>query len=198
MIEPVIFYKELRNKNKEAHEFLNFVSDQMIAFALEQVRAGADVIAISDPSGTGEIMGPRMFEQFTVKYLNKVLGALKETGCGTIVHICGQMHKVYEKASQISSQLLSFDSVVSMREAVDHLPGRAIMGNVSTYTLEFGKKEKVIQLTQKCIRDGAAVISPACGLGTRSPLRISRQWCRLCEVPVGERCWTSLWIKGYS
>lgn len=170
LIEPVIFYKELRNKNKEAHEFLNFVSDQMIAFALEQVRAGADVIAISDPSGTGEIMGPRMFEQFTVKYLNKVLGALKETGCGTIVHICGQMHKVYEKASQISSQLLSFDSVVSMREAVDHLPGRAIMGNVSTYTLEFGKKEKVIQLTQKCIRDGAAVISPACGLGTRSPL----------------------------
>lgn len=170
LMEPVVFYKELRNKNKEAHELLTFISDQTALFAKEQIKAGADVIAISDPSGTGEIMGPRMFEEFTVKYLNKVLHTVHGMGAGSIVHICGRMHKVYEQTNQITAKLLSFDSVVPIKEAVDNLPGRSVMGNVSTYALEYADKNKIVKLTRKCIRDGASAISPACGLGTRSPL----------------------------
>ena len=39
-----------------------------------------------------------------------------------------------------------------------------------TSTLEFGQPEKVEQLAVKCWRDGSNIISPACGLGTKSPL----------------------------
>ncbi|NLK52323.1 MAG: hypothetical protein GX295_07750 [Syntrophomonadaceae bacterium] len=35
-----------------------------------QLTAGADVICISEPSGTGEILGPRLFHNFAVKYIN--------------------------------------------------------------------------------------------------------------------------------
>ena len=64
VMEPVIFYKELRKRNKEAHEYMEFITDQLIAFGRAQIEAGADVIAISDPSGTGEILGPKYFEEF--------------------------------------------------------------------------------------------------------------------------------------
>ena len=61
VMEPVIFYKELRKKKEEAHRYMQFVTDEIIKFARAQIDAGADIIAISDPSGTGEILGPKLF-----------------------------------------------------------------------------------------------------------------------------------------
>lgn len=171
VMEPVTFYKELRKKNADAHAFLAFVTDQLICFARSQIAAGATVIAISDPSGTGEILGGKAFQEFAVTYLNRLLDGIADTGVHTIVHICGQMHSVYPQINQVHSDVLSFDSVVPMQEARKNLPGRILMGNVSTYTLEFGTPEKVAQLTRNCLQNGSNILSPACGLGTRSPLK---------------------------
>lgn len=170
VMEPVIFYKELRRKNKEAHEYMEFITDQLITFGRAQIEAGADVIAISDPSGTGEILGPKYFKEFAVTYINKLLDALKEEKMGTIVHICGQMSPVYKEVNEIHSSALSFDSVVPMKEAREHLKDRVLMGNVSTYALEFGDPKRVKMLTKGCVNSGSDIISPACGLGMKSPL----------------------------
>lgn len=170
LMEPMVFYRELRKKNADAHAFLQFVTDQLIEFGKAQIAAGADVIAISDPSGTGEILGPKYFEEFAVKYLNQMVDAFRAEGAGTIVHICGQMKPVYQQVSGIRSHVLSFDSMVPMQEAKANLPDRVLMGNVSTYTLEFGEPEKVASLTRYCKEHGSSILSPACGLGMKSPL----------------------------
>lgn len=170
VMEPVTFYKELRKKNQDAHVYLEFITEQLIRFGRAQVEAGADVIAISDPSGTGEILGPRYFKEFAVVYINKLIDALQEEKLGTIVHICGQMSPVYREVDELHSNVLSFDSIVSMKEAREHLRERVLMGNVSTYALEFGSSEKVQALTKGCVKNGSNIISPACGLGMKSPL----------------------------
>lgn len=171
LMEPVVFYKELRKKNEKAHEYMEFVTDQLLAFGRAQIDAGADVIAISDPSGTGEILGPKYFREFAVTYLNRLIDGLQQEKMGTIVHICGQMGPVYREVSEVHSNVLSFDSVVPMKEARRKLEGRILMGNVSTYALEFADPEKVRVLTKGCVDSGADIISPACGLGMRSPLK---------------------------
>ncbi|MCT8977697.1 MtaA/CmuA family methyltransferase [Clostridium sp. CX1] len=171
IMEPSTFYKELKKSNKEAHEFLNFVTEQLILFATKQIEAGADIIAISDPSGTGEILGPKLFEEFAVKYLNKIVDSIQNKNVGTIVHICGQMKKVYPEVNKIKSDVLSFDSIVNMSDARKNLGNRLLMGNVSTYAIEFGEAKKITELTEKCVKDGANIISPACGLGMKSPLK---------------------------
>lgn len=171
VMEPSTFYKELRKNNKEAHEFVNFVTEQLIVFAKKQIEAGADIIAISDPSGTGEILGPKLFEEFVVKYINKIVDSVKKENKKTIVHICGQMRKVYSEVNKIKSDVLSFDSIVNMVDARKNLGDRLLMGNVSTYTIEFGEAKKIAELTQKCIKDGSNIIAPACGLGMKSPLK---------------------------
>lgn len=171
VIEPVNFYKELRKKNAIAHEYMTFVTEETIKFARAMIDAGADVIAISDPSGTGEILGPKYFEEFAVKYLNMLLDGLQEEKMGTIVHICGQMKSVYKQIDMVKSDALSFDSIVPMKEARKNLgEERVLMGNVSTYALEFGNPERVASLTKHCVESGSNIISPACGLGTKSPL----------------------------
>ena len=135
------------------------------------VMAGADIIAISDPSGTGEILGPKYFKEFAVTYINRLLDALQEEKMGTIVHICGQMSPVYKEVHEVRSSALSFDSIVPMKEAREHLKDRVLMGNVSTYALEFGDPDRVKMLTKSCVKSGSDIISPACGLGMKSPLR---------------------------
>lgn len=170
IMEPVTFYKELRKKNADAHAYMQFITKQLITFGCAQLEAGADVIAISDPSGTGEILGPRYFQEFTVTYLNKLLDGLKGAKLGTIVHICGHLNSVYKELNEVHSDILSFDSVVPMQEAREHLKERILMGNVSTYALEFADPEKVRSLTRNCVKNGSDIIAPACGLGMKSPL----------------------------
>lgn len=171
VVDPVKFYKDLRKHKEEAHAYLNFVTEQLITFARAMVEAGADVIAISDPSGTGEILGPRFFEEYAVKYLNMLLDGIEDGKTKTIVHICGQMRSVYQQINMVHSNALSFDAIVPMKEARRNLGDRVLMGNVSTFALEFGDEEKVASLTKFCVESGSNIISPACGLGTKSPLR---------------------------
>lgn len=171
VIEPVVFYKELRKKNREAHEYMNFITEQLIVFGRAQIEAGADIITISDPSGTGEILGPKFFKEFAVRYINRLLEGLRDLNAETIVHICGHMNNVYKEVSEVQSHALSFDSAVSMTEARKNLADRVLMGNVSTYALEFGDADSVGKLSRNCMRCGTDIVSPACGLGMGSPLR---------------------------
>lgn len=171
VVDPIQFYKDLRKHKKEAHAYMSFVTEQLISFANAMIEAGADVIAISDPSGTGEILGPKFFEEYAVKYLNMLLDGIQDKNAGTIVHICGQMKSVYKQIDMVHADALSFDAVVPMVEARKHLKDRVLMGNVSTFALEFTDEKKVSVLTKVCMDAGANIISPACGLGTKSPLK---------------------------
>lgn len=69
-----------------------------------------------------------------------------------------------------NADALSFDAVVPMKEARANLGDRVLMGNVSTFALEFGDEERVEKLTKFCVRGGSDIIAPACRLGTRSPI----------------------------
>lgn len=168
--DAVTFYTDLRKHNKESHEFLKKVTNSLIAFARAEIDAGADIITIADPSGTGEILGPKMFDEFAVKYINMLIDSIRKENVYIIVHICGQMNSVYKEVDKIKADALSFDSAVPIVEAKRNLRGRVIMGNVSTYTLEFGTTDKVKSLTQNSIDSGSDIIAPACGLGTKSPV----------------------------
>ncbi|MDR1678049.1 MAG: methylcobamide--CoM methyltransferase [Deltaproteobacteria bacterium] len=171
LMEPTIYYKALRRKKGPAKDFMNFIVSQLIRFGQEQIKAGADVIAISDPSASGEILGPVIFEEFARPALSEIIDGLKKYSPNTsvIVHICGKMHTVFPSLRQVPAEALSFDAVVSLTKARENFPGRVIMGNVSTFALELSTPEKVSALTKHCLKH-ADIIAPACGMGTGSPL----------------------------
>ncbi|TGE36238.1 methylcobamide--CoM methyltransferase [Desulfosporosinus fructosivorans] len=173
LIEPVDYYKGLRRHREDAHAFMNFVTEGLISFGKAQIEAGADVIAISDPSGSGEILGPRLFDEYVVTYINQLIDGLHEINpdIPIIVHICGQMHKVYEELNKIRADAHSFDSIVSIKESKKVMPGKIMIGNVSTYALELADADRIRVLTQKVMDDGSDIIAPACGLGTKSSLK---------------------------
>ena len=171
LMEPVDYYKELRKKPKEAHEFMEFVTENLIRFAKAQIEAGADILAISDPSGTGEILGPKLFAEFAAPYLNKIVNAVKEdVPGGTIIHICGKLKSVYGILNSLDSDVISFDSIASVREVAKNVDNKAIMGNVSTLALEKSSPDIIRNLGRGCIKSGVDILSPACGIGSRTKL----------------------------
>ena len=171
MMDPINFYKDLVRKKEEAHKYMEVVTENLITFGRAQLQAGAEVIAISDPSGTGEILGPKLFNEFAIFYINKIVKALRPYAKGgVIVHICGKLKSVYKSLQNLECDAISFDSITSVKEVKDNVKGRAIMGNVSTLTLCKGEEKIIKNISNHCIKSGVDILSPACGLGTTTPL----------------------------
>ncbi|WP_338825872.1 Uroporphyrinogen decarboxylase [Moorella thermoacetica] len=171
LVDPQVFYKELRKRPAEAHALMEFVTANLIAFGRAQLEAGADVLAIADPGGTGEILGPPMFRAFALPYLNKIIGALRDqVPLGTIIHICGRLRSIFQELNNLASDALSFDAITSARQVAENVPGKVLMGNVSTFVLAVGTPAKVKAVARQSLHSGIAILAPACGLGTRTPL----------------------------
>jgi [methyl-Co(III) methanol-specific corrinoid protein]:coenzyme M methyltransferase len=174
VVEPRSFFKELRKNKAEAHRVQRQVTEFLARYARLAVRAGADVVAVGDPSASGEILGPALFEEFAVPYLRDIVRAAHEEGAPTIVHICGDTERCRGLWPLIESDAVSVDAMINLARLKHSFPQIAVMGNVSTFLLEFGPPEKVIKRTRRLVGDGVDIIAPACGLSTSTRLEVIR------------------------
>lgn len=166
IVDPITFYKELRKDPVNAEKVLDYVIDLLAAYAERAVKAGASVIAVGDPSATGEILGPKMFEAYALKYNNKFAERVHNLGVPFILHICGDMKCVDKLLPRLQAEAISVDAVVSLAKIKAAFPSITTMGNVSTFALEWSDGEKVAAITRHLIDEGVNIISPACGLST--------------------------------
>jgi len=170
IVDPMTFLKELRKDPEGSHRALAYVTDLLVEFSRLALESGATVIAIGDPTATGEILGPKMFETFAVKYLNELIDRVHAFGAPVILHICGDMNKVRSLLPELHSDALSTDAMVSLKALKAEYPQITTMGNLSTYLLQSGSAEKVAHRARELVRNGVDIISPACGLSTSTAL----------------------------
>lgn len=163
VIDPLEMFKMLRREPERAARFLAFINDYLIRYALEMVKAGADVISISDPTATGEILGPRNFQKFAVPYYQKIIQALHQEGIPVILHICGNASNIVESLNSVKANAVSFDSIVNMKLAREGVK-TGLMGNVSTQLLHTGEREKIMSITRHALHSEVDIVAPACGL----------------------------------
>ena len=167
VVDPMTFYKELRKESAAAHQFLDYVTRLLGEFAEQLIKeGGATAIAVGDPSATGEILGPAMFEQYALRYLNQLADRVHALGAPFIVHICGDVKRVRPQLAQVRADAISTDAMVNLAALKAEYPHITTMGNLSTYALQWSSAEKIAQMTQNLVRDGIDIISPACGLST--------------------------------
>jgi len=170
IVDPMSFLKDLRKDKENAHRAIDYVTNFLIEYAKLMIDNGVDLIYIGDPTATGEILGPKMFEEYAVRYLNKLIDGIHSLNTPVIVHICGNMNTVKNLIPQIKSDAISTDAVVNLKLLKSEFPFLTTMGNLSTYLLQFGTPEKVYAQTKRLLNDGIDIISPACGLSTSSSL----------------------------
>lgn len=174
IVDPVTFLKELRKDPANSHRVLDYVSDLLIAFGREMIKSGVTLISIGDPTATGEILGPKIFGEFAVPYLNKVIDGIHAAGAPVIVHICGKIQPVKHSLPHLRANAISTDALVNLRVLKEEFPQLTTMGNVSTFMLELTEADKVARHTAQLVRDGIDIIAPACGLSTATTLTAIR------------------------
>ncbi len=175
IVDPITFYKELRKNPVGAERALDYVTDLLAAFAERLVADnGAAVIAVGDPSATGEILGPAMFEKYALRYLNRLADRIHSLGVPFILHICGELKSVRRLLPQLRADALSTDALVSLPALKKEFPSITTMGNVSTFALQWNDADKIRHITRHLVADGVDIISPACGLSTSTQLETIR------------------------
>ncbi|MDR2785319.1 MAG: methylcobamide--CoM methyltransferase [Treponema sp.] len=170
LVEPFAFFKELYRDRENSHRLLSYVTDQLIDWARLYVESGASVVSIADPTATGEILGPRLFEEYALAYINKIIKAVHDAGKPVIIHICGDIKTVKKHFFNLHGDAHSVDAMVNLGELKKENNEITAMGNLSTYLLETGDPEKIHRAACTLLKKNIDIIAPACGLSTSSPL----------------------------
>lgn len=170
LIEPLVFYRAMRKDRQAAHSLLELSADAAIALGDLLIDAGADTACIADPSGTGELIGARAFEEFVLPHLNRIVDHFSERGVPSIVHICGDITALNGVLPDVAAPCISIDSNVSLETLRALAPAHLTMGNVSTYLLEYGRPETLRNVAESRMSSGIDIVAPACGIGPRTPL----------------------------
>lgn len=171
LVDPMIYYRALRRDASSVHRLNAVCIRETIRFGDAMVDAGADLICISDPSATGDLLSPQAFAEFCLPYLNRLTEHFQDRRhTDVIVHICGRLKGTGAFLPQMSAKAISVDSVVPISRLKQLAPQKAAMGNVSTYILEKAQPDKVAKAGRVCLKHGVNILAPACGISPLTPL----------------------------
>jgi len=133
LVDPLLFYKALIKDKETANALLEFCAENLIRFGDAMLDAGADLICIADPSATGELIGKTAFREFAIPYLNRITDHFHNRETPVIIHICGNVKTLGKALSELNAEIISIDSLVSIRMLRSLAGDKLTMGNVSTY-----------------------------------------------------------------
>jgi [methyl-Co(III) methanol-specific corrinoid protein]:coenzyme M methyltransferase len=170
IVDPMTFLKELRKDPENAARTLDYVTDFLIGYAMRLLESGADLITIGDPTATGEILGPAMFEKYAIPSLNRLLDEVRKADRKAILHICGDISSVRHLIPRLRADVISTDAMVDLKALKRDFPELVTMGNMSTYMLERGDPERIRQRTESLAASTIDIMAPACGLSASSTL----------------------------
>lgn len=171
LLEPLTFYRALITNKEAVHELMKLVVRSLTTFGSALIEAGADLVCIADPSASGELIGKKAFSEFALPYINELVKHFrKKFRIPSIVHICGRVHTLGSALSEIEAESISVDAVINIRLLKKLAPSKIAMGNVNTYLMANGRPDRIFRDGQRCLKAGAGILAPACGMSTKTPV----------------------------
>ena len=96
-------------------DVLEFALEVETAFAVAQVRAGADMIGVGDAAAS--LISPRHYRELALPYEARLLRAIREAGAKTKLHVCGNTTHLLEPMAQSGADVVNIDWMVDLRSA---------------------------------------------------------------------------------
>ena len=152
-------------------EVLAFSTRTIRHYARAQVEAGADVVAILEP--TAALLSADSFEKFSATYVKEIV---TDTEVPCILHICGDATRLVPAMARTGAQGLSLDYQVDLAAAADVVPQDVVLiGNLDPAgVVSRGSPEEVAAATEKLLSEMEGrpnfVLSSGCDLPPETPL----------------------------
>lgn len=137
--------KMLYTQPEVSHQLLQMITDSTINYLKGQVRAGADIIQIFD-SWAG-ILGPKQYEEFSLKYISQICDAIKDVP--KTVFAKGAFF-ARTSMNSIPCNVIGLDWNMDITESRKLIPNKVLQGNMDPCalysSLDVVKKETVAML----------------------------------------------------
>lgn len=123
-------------------------------FIISAIRAGLDIVVISDPNATGGIISPKTFDDFAKPGIIELIKTVKSEGKIASLHICGNTNDRLENMAATGAACLEVDTPVDLRRAAK-LVGKkvSLQGNIDTTTFLIGRPKDIFRAANKCFED---------------------------------------------
>jgi uroporphyrinogen decarboxylase len=163
-------------------QILEFATERIIRYGRALVAAGADMIAVLEP--TGVILSPSQFRQFSGKYVRRIFSELDTIG---ILHICGSSTHIIPDMCQTGAQGLSLDSDVDLPSAMEMLPPDMVMiGNLDPVAVVAHCTPQEVYAATRELMDSMSqypnfILSSGCDLPPETPLDNIRAMIEACR-----------------
>lgn len=148
------FLCSMLDEPEATHELLQLCMEQSALFAIEQIKAGADIIGIGDAASS--LIGPGLYEAFALPYQKKLIERIHGEGAKVKLHICGDLNPVLHLVAETKADIVDLDHMVDLQKAGEVFPeNMCISGNFDPVEILLqGTKETVAKAVHGCIRFG--------------------------------------------
>lgn len=169
---------------------VDFATDLLIHLYEPLVSDGTlDVITLSDPTASGDLISRKQFEKFALPYLKKFNDWAKSKNVHTLVHICGNTTDRLDLYPASGASCISLDHKTDIGKAKEALHGKmCFAGNVDPVKIMLqGSVQDVEDACRSVIRtagtDGGFVLMPGCDIPPTVPyeniqkfVQVAREW----------------------
>jgi uroporphyrinogen-III decarboxylase len=90
IMDSQIFYKSVRKDKGKIDKLMEVIEDSIVEFMLKAVELGVDVISYADPTGTIDIVGPKIYRDLSGQSTYRILKRVENKLGNTVIHICGK------------------------------------------------------------------------------------------------------------
>lgn len=150
-------------------EWVDVVNPIIKVYSQALVDAGADIIQMSEPSASTDLLSPEMFPEYSGSYVKNSLASID--GVYSVLHICGDTKQIINPMIDTGVTGISIEEKVDSAEAVEIANGRAaLVGNVGVvFPLLQGTPADCEAAGKRISAAGFNVVSPGCGLSALIP-----------------------------
>ena len=150
-----------------------------IAFAVAQIKAGADMIGVGDAAAS--LITPDMYTELVLPLEKKLIEGLHEAGGTVKLHICGNISKIVQFMPDSGADIIDVDWMVPLARARELVGPEVILcGNFNPAGVLFeGSPEDVAEAARACIESvpDKFILMPGCEVPPATPEKNIRAFC---------------------
>lgn len=153
-------------------ELFEIIYQQQKLFAKLQIEAGADIIGIGNAAAS--LIGPKLYEQFCLKYDASIIQYIHSLGAKAKLHICGNTEPILHLISKTNADIFDVDHVVDFCTAIEVFKGTrtVVNGNLDPVVdLLQADEEHVVKAVKSRLEvsDERTLISGGCEIPGKTP-----------------------------
>jgi len=155
------------------------IVENAIAFAVAQIKAGADMVGVGDSAAS--LISPEMYAGLVMPLERKLIAAIHEAGATAKLHVCGNISNIVEYMVDSGTDVIDVDWMVSLERA-RALAGAdvTLCGNINPAGVLFeGSPEDVASVARECLNEvpDKFILMPGCEVPPATPEKNIRAFC---------------------